>query len=122
MLFVTDGPRRAPIPTEMYMVALDQAQGYSSGEVQISEHWLDFDGTRYSCRVIAGSHQIVLLAGHGEHKGTWAAFSNGSSVLAWSYLSEKLQLREGDRPGWSRLFSSILRNRYYDPVGEEDEE
>jgi hypothetical protein len=71
--------------------------------------------------VIATSEQTVVLAGHGERRGTWATFSAGSTV-AWSYAAEKLQLREGDRPGWSKLFSAVLGQRWYDPqTGEEDE-
>jgi hypothetical protein len=83
----------------------------SVDEVSLESWWLDADGTRYRLLVGRLDDETLLCAGVGSAKGDWAVFARvvpapkGSDV-AWSYLAEKLKLRDGDRPGFSRLIAA----------------
>lgn len=76
----------------------------------VATWWVDNDGTVYRLTVIAAGTGTILLAGHGEPKGTWwiAAHEvwDDSVTLSWDYVAEKLRLQPGDREGWTKLLQA----------------
>lgn len=81
-------------------------------DARLTSWWLDHDGSRYRLVVVdAGTDEepltMLCVSGTMPTLGEWAMFKrkapDATVTIAWSYLAEKLRLREGDKPGWSWL-------------------
>lgn len=71
-----------------------------------TEYRLEHDMTAYRLVVLDSPDQVVLLASWGgDPLGRWWAMPGSARAdpVAWTYLAEKLALREGDRPGWTTI-------------------
>jgi len=69
---------------------------------------VDHAATLYTVRMVeleTGSHLVTCMFGSENH-GTAAIITN-LDCAAWSYLREKLDLREGDRAGWQLAFRAV---------------
>lgn len=66
---------------------------------------LDHRGTRYRLRVVRFEDERMLATSFGtEPYGRWWTLpADDHEWIAWSYVAEKLQLRDGDQQAWCAL-------------------
>ena len=69
---------------------------------------LDYRGTRYRLRVVRLEDERMLATSFGtEPYGRWWTLpADDHEWIAWSYVAEKLQLRDGDQQAWCALILS----------------
>jgi hypothetical protein len=74
----------------------------------------DHRATRYRLTVFNMEGKVFLLVEpNGNGNGRWFRLPTDFGDIAWSYLAEKLDLRDGDREGWSALITAATGMRVF---------
>ena len=76
------------------------------GHVALSKSQVDHRATRYTVRVLhTALGPLVMTDPDNSNRGRWVQLREAS--IAWTYLAEKLDLREGDREGYVMALADL---------------